>query len=161
MRTIGLTQGKKALVDDEDYDYLNQWKWYYRSDRRGGYASRNQNSSEYIKYSQRKTINMVWAIISRPKGLEVDHINGDKLDNRKINLRLVTRSQNLTNQQVYRRNNFGYKGIVKYGDRWLARIRVKNKLINLGVYKELKIAALAYNIGSIGYHGEFGSRNKL
>ena len=88
MAIISLTQGKVVIVDDEDFEWLNQWKWLYN----GGYAIRSVGP-----YKNRKHIRMHRLIMDTPDHLEVDHINWDKLDNRRSNLRNVTRSENQRN----------------------------------------------------------------
>lgn len=83
MRFIPLTQGKLTIVDDEDYDFLNQWKWSWLKNNWGGYAVRGTRCR---KEHRQNMIYMHRFIINTTKGMEVDHVNGNKLDNRKSNL---------------------------------------------------------------------------
>ena len=83
----------------------------------------------------------------------------DTLDNRKKNLRIVTRSQNEWNRGKQKNNTTGYKGVILSRGRYVARIRVKSKLIYLGSYIDKKEAAKSYNMGAIKYHGEFAKLN--
>lgn len=147
MKEIKLTQGKVAIVDDSDFEYLNQWKWFYFN----GYAAKSKN------------ILMHRLILNTPKGMETDHRNLNRLDNQRYNLRVVTRNQNQHNQTAYKTNSSGYKGVHwhKLGKRWQAQIKVDGKQKYLGLYQSVIIAALAYNIASIGYHGQYGYRNDL
>ena len=94
--------------------------------------------------------------------METDHINRNKLDNQRHNLRVATRKQNLYNRAA-RKNISHYKGVYwdKKLEKWRSLISVNGKLKHLGFYQDKMIAALIYNIASIGYHGKFGFRNDL
>jgi hypothetical protein len=113
--------GLVALVDDEDYDWLCQWKWTSVSTERrnGGYAMRLDNRAG-------KTILMHRIILNAPEGVEVDHINGSGLDNRRENLRIVTLQQNRQNRSRGRNNQTGYKGVTfdKKSGKWSRSFRV-------------------------------------
>jgi hypothetical protein len=91
MKRIKLTQGKYALVDDEDFESLNKYKWYFHQ----GYAIRNTK----MKFGKRTTIFMHRIITNCPKGKDVDHINMNGLNNQKYNMRVCKRSQNITNDK--------------------------------------------------------------
>ena len=99
-KRILLTKNKVAIVDDEDYEWLNQWKWKYHKDNYG-YRT--------VKYN--KSIFMHRIINKTPDGLFTDHINREGLDNRKCNLRTVTRNQNIFNSKPRKNNTSGYKGV--------------------------------------------------
>jgi hypothetical protein len=92
---------------------------------------------------------------------EIDHINGDKLDNRIINLRLATRSQNNSNMLLRADNSSGYKGVSWQmpNRKWVARISLNRKRITLGFFDSKEDAAEAYRLASIQYHGEFSPFN--
>ena len=155
MKKIPLTQGKFALVDDGDFEWLNQWKWCY--DR---YAVRSIQKSK----NQRMLWFMHWSIIGKPpKGLETDHINGDKLDNRKNNLRIVTRSQNMMNKKRQKNNTSGFKGVSRSKEKkkWYARICYQGKEYFIGSFNNEKEAAKAYNIKAKEYFGTFALFNKI
>lgn len=94
MKEIKLTQGKVVLVDDEDYEYLNQFKWYALKNHRTYYAQRVIQNN-YIK----RTLKMHRVIMDTPCGLEVDHIDGDGLNNQKCNLRNCTFAENRKNRK--------------------------------------------------------------
>lgn len=149
MKKIQLTKGKYTLVDDSDFEYLNQWKWHFS----GRYAWRNlprETGKPRVRISMHRLIN------ETPIGFDTDHINGDGLDNRKENLRTATRSQNMGNF-----NKTGIRGISKHGSGWQARIKVEFKQIYLGWFKEKKDAAKAYNTAAKKYFKEFATLNQV
>ena len=114
-------RGLVALVSDEDYEWLSQWNWSAVSTQRrnGGYAMRTDNRSG-------KTILMHREILNAPEGIGVDHVNGNGLDNRRENLRLVTVQQNRQNRSRGRNNQTGYKGVTfdRKSGKWVMSIRV-------------------------------------
>lgn len=127
MKEIKLTQGRFAIVDDELFNYLNQWKWSYHA----GYAVRSQ----YIRGKRSpKTILMHRIVNESKKGFDTDHINRNKLDNRKENLRTVTSLENHTNMGDFKHNSSGNKGVHwdKSRNKWMAFIVSNYKFINLG-----------------------------
>lgn len=123
-KDIELSQGKKALVDDDDFEWLDKYYWVARRDRVTTYAvgSLSRKPSGVIDVSGRrrrpkgigtigKLIPMHRFLLNAPDDMEVDHINGDGLDNRRPNLRLVSRAENLQNRRLFRNNKLGHKGI--------------------------------------------------
>lgn len=107
MREIQLTKGYVAIVDDDDYEYLSQFRWFAletRNDR--VYATRHTPRNKYT----RSTIYMHREITNALRGIHVDHWNGNTLDNRKLNLRLCTHSQNMCNTPRRANNTTGYSG---------------------------------------------------
>jgi len=158
-KEIQLTQGKFALVDDEDYNYLIQWKWtFFKStDEHNGYACIRDKKTG-------KIIFMHSVLIPTPIGMQVDHINTIKSDNRRCNLRLATRSQNNANRKRYRKNRIGkYKGtrFDKRYNTWSAYITFNKKQIHLGTFKNEEDAALVYNEKAIELFGEFALLNVI
>ena len=137
MKRIKLTQGKFAVVDDENYEYLNQFSWYVTSN---GYARRTIRRGKKNQY-----IRMHNEIIGTQKNKETDHINRNKLDNRKDNLRIVTRSENSLNKDLQKNNTSGYKGISwnKKEKKWYSCIKINEKTVSLGRYKSIQGAWLA------------------
>ena len=152
MKYIKLSQNKKAKVDNEEYKNLSKYKWYFKN----GYAVRKEGAYEPL-------IQMHRLILGTPKGKDTDHINGNKLDNRKENLRIASRSENLRNTKKYKTNKSGFKGVCFYKrkNQWMVQIQVKSKKIHLGYFKDIKKAAKAYNKAAIEYHGEFAKINNL
>ena len=97
---IKLTKGLSVEVDPEDFEHLSQWKWWYGS---GGYAVREQHLGMKDGKKIRRTVLMHRLITNAPDGMDVDHINDNKLDNRRANLRVCTRSQNMANKKFKRK----------------------------------------------------------
>lgn len=163
MKKIILTQGKFALVDDEDYDFLNQWKWCYsKSYKDLGYAIRFHYLTKSGKQQKRKVISMHRVIMNTPIGMYTDHINHNTLDNRKENLRICTPSQNHMNQRKFRGKS-KYKGVFWQKDcpinPWGAIIRINKKGIYLGSFPSEERAARAYDEAAILNFKEFASLN--
>ena len=161
VKEIPLSKGMIAIVDDCDYVWLSEWKWCVSHQ---GYAMR----TEYIQGSGRKhQMNSVYLmhriIMNAPEGMCVDHINRDKLDNRRSNLRLATRAENLWNAGMSAANTSGYRGVYWLERRkcWLAKIFIQGKEIRLGQYDEAIDAAYAYNVAALKYMGSFAYQNKL
>lgn len=140
MKLIPLTQGKSAVVDDSDFDWLSKYNWQLSS---GGYA-RTGVESHYMHR----------VILGAPKNREIDHINHDKLDNRRENLRFVTRSENNHNVGMRKDNTSGYKGVNFFKSRnsWVARIQIEGKRFFLGSFKTREEAIMAYIRSEMEYH---------
>ncbi len=144
-----------TIIDDEDFEWLNEYKWYINC---GGYVTRFQ-----LINGKRKQFFMHREILNTPENFRSDHINGNKLDNRKKNLRVATQQQNCFNRKQEIRNKSGYKGVCwsKQRKKWMTRIEVNNKKIYLGFFDNKLEAANAYNKGAIKYHGEFARLNQI
>lgn len=157
MKQIELSQGYFAMVDDEDFEKLNQYKWNVRIVKNTQYAKRSD------RYSTPKTIQMHRVIMGCDNNMMVDHINGNGLDNRKENLRVCTRSNNLMNSNKPRGEGLTskYKGVNKSGKNWRAEIRINRQGIYLGTFKTEIEAMLAYNEAAIKYFGEFAKLNEV
>jgi hypothetical protein len=153
MKEIKLTRGKVALVDDEDFEYLNQWKWFFNK----GYAGRHTGPRH-----RRKLVLMHRDILCVPDGLVTDHINHDGLDNRRSNLRSCTRAQNYANSDIHSNNTSGAKGVRLRKDtkKWSAIIKHNQKVIYLGCFKNLDEAARAYKDKAREIYGEFAYNDK-
>jgi hypothetical protein len=160
-KEIKLTQGKVAIVDDDMYDYLNQWKWCLRPTGNGiFYAIRGFRNR---KKSKVKSISMHRQIMNPDKGYVIDHIDGNTLNNQKINLRICTQSQNCSNQKISIKNTTGFKGVRfnKINNKYYSKITVNRKNIYLGGFIDPIDAARAYNAAALKYHGEFANLNKI
>ncbi len=137
-----------ALVDDKDYKWLSQWEWYLTS---GGYAARK--SINGIIYMHR-------LILKTPKKLYSDHINGDRLDNQRKNLRICTNQQNTSNQKK-KKGSSTYKGVYwnKECKKWVAQITKNYKIINIGLFKKEHHAAMCYDLNAKAVFGEYAKLN--
>lgn len=150
MKEIPLSRGRVAIVDDEDFEHLSQWKWFCTA---SGYAVRNSKSNEGTK----RTIFMHRVIMGDPTGFLVDHKSMDTLDNRRINLRVATKAQNMSNRGPQANNKSGFKGVFwnKQKAKWNAKICVNKKHVHLGFFKSSHDAHQAYFEGAKRMHGEF------
>lgn len=153
MKLISLTQGKFAKVDDEDFEWLNQWKWYCKE----GYACRNGRTEN----GNRCTVMMHRDILNTPNELDGDHKDGDKLNNQRYNLRSCTRGQNKRNSDKHLDSKSPYKGVfwIERLKKWQASITVNYKQKYLGVFLNAEDAARAYDAAAKEYHGEFAKTN--
>jgi hypothetical protein len=154
MREIPLTHGQVALVDDDDYERVSQFKW--------GAAKMNHRWIAQATVGWYKQAQMHRFILGLEKGdpREVDHINRNSLDNRKSNLRIATRSQNMANRPKDRGEySSKYKGVCKVRGRWIAYIRVMGKLTYLGTHEIEEEAARAYDRAALKHFGEFAVTN--
>lgn len=158
MKVIPLTMGMDALVDDEDYDHLMQWKWSSGGKPEYRYAHRGDAVGNSIRMSVE---------VARRMGLniacKIDHRDRNPLNNQRLNLREATQSQNGANRGPNRNNRSGYKGIWWHPlrSRWYASIRVNRRKINLGCFSDPKDAARAYNAAAIKHFGEFAYLNPV
>lgn len=155
MKEIPLTQGQIALVDDQDFELAKRWNWRVQKNRHTWYAI-GQN---WIN-GKTKKIFMHRIILPTPKGVDVDHIDHDGLNNQRSNLRIATRSQNNQNQRP-RKTTSQFKGVSwdQYTNKWRAYIFVERKQIHLGYFKIEREAALAYDQVAKKYFGEFAQLN--
>lgn len=151
MPVIHTASGHHILVDAADYSYLSQFKWHLTGK---GYAGRAVN---------RKIVYMHREVIGAFPESTVDHINRNKLDNRRSNLRLATRCGNQRNRSAGSNNKSGYKGVSwdQTREKWHASIKVDGKTKNLGRFTNILEAVKAYNNASLQYHGEFSVLNPL
>jgi len=140
MKEIPLTQGKVALVDDEDYPSIMGHKWYASNNRFTYYAVTNVPGVTRRQY----TLRMHRLILNPPKGKEIDHINGNGLDNRRENLRIVTRRQNTQNRHESKSSK--YVGVCsnKRGKKWTADVGIGSYRAHIKVFDNEERAALAY-----------------
>lgn len=154
MKEIKLTQGRFALIDDEDYELIAKHKWYAVNYHDHYYA---------VMEIKGKQIKMHRLILNAPNNTDIDHIDGDGLNNQKSNLRLCTASQNAMNAKKCVDGKSKYKGvwICKEGKkiRIRAGIRINFKLINLGSFNTETQAAKAYDEAAKIHFGEFANLN--
>ena len=155
MIEIPLTQGQVALIDDEDYDLVSQYKWYARWDphTKSFYAVTNIRKPN----GKRTVLLMHRLIMNAKKGEQVDHINHNTIDNRKSELRLCTQSQNQHNRGCNSKNSSGYKGVCwrKARQKWQAQIVLNGEKIYLGCFQTPEEAHSAYCKAAQELHGDF------
>jgi HNH endonuclease/AP2 domain len=151
-------KGKFAIVDTGDYKHLSQFTWNYVY----GYA-RLANAAKLKKQGVAPKSTMHQMLLPAPDGYMVDHVNQNKLDNRRSNLRLATHTGNMRNTSVKpnKTTQSVFKGVFKQGNGWQASISVDYKQIYIGFYGTQREAAQAYNDAAIKYHGEFAGLNDL
>lgn len=147
---VPLTQGKFALIDGKDAELVMRYKWHVTS---SGYAGHNIALSK----SKWLYLKMHRILTSCPEGFQVDHINGDRLDNRRANLRICRQYQNVYNQRVRKNNTSGYKGVVwhKLHKKWSASIQKDGIKYFLGLFIDKEKAHKAYKNKASELFGEY------
>lgn len=148
VKTIPLGEGFYAYVDAADYEWLSQWTWRLMS----GYA---------IRRSRGKTIYMHREIMQPPEGMVVDHLNHNKLDNTRANLRNCTQRENLYNSEKRRGTSSRFRGVSRlpYGAKWRATLKFENKPVSIGSFTEEIDAARAYDRAAVKYFGDAARLN--
>lgn len=158
MKEIKLTQGKVALVDDEDYEWMNQWKWY---------AAKGKGNSFYAQRiaskinGKRITVLMHRLIMKDCAGLTIDHIDGNGLNCQKYNLRKCTQRENSRNRGACKNSTSRFVGVGwhKHKKKWTAQINPNGICISIGTFSKEEDAAIAYNEYAKKYFGEFARLN--
>ena len=158
MKKIQLTQGRAALVDDEDYEWLNQWKWTTIKRKKNYHAHRKiwVNGKRRSVYMHRQILGLDFG--DKRQG---DHANSDGLDCQRLNIRICTHAQNCMNRRKQKNTSSRFKGVVwrKASQRWCARITINQKYYHLGNFQFEKDAAIVYNDAAVKYFGEFAKLN--
>lgn len=154
MKTIPLSAGKVALVDDEDFEFLNQWKWTFM----GGYAKRYP-----MARGKRVLVSMHRLLLNPDATREVDHIDGDGTNNQKSNLRLCQHKENCRNQRLVCDSTTGCKGVDfhKQSGKFRARITRFYKVKHLGYFEKLEQARSAYDAAARELHRQFARPNNV
>jgi hypothetical protein len=161
MKEIPLTQGKVAKVSDHRFDYLNQWKWHARkAGKKGGtkiwYAARNEGKNPH-----QKSVFMHRVIAGAAPDVDVDHFDGNGLNNQDENLRTCTKTQNAANRGKAPNNTSGYKGSSwsKRRNKWHAQIKHQGRNRSLGYFNSAEEAARAYDAKAEELFGPFARKN--
>ena len=152
-KEIELTNGMKALVDDEDYDNLLNYKWRCLKNGKTHYAIFGKRiNGKYINIWMHRMI-----MNAKDRKSEVNHINHNGLDNRKENLRITTHDKVIIQSQVSDKKQSKYKGISyhKPTNKWRARININGKTTYLGYYNNEIEAAKSYEKKAIELYGEY------
>ncbi|WP_108027035.1 HNH endonuclease [Burkholderia mayonis] len=162
MKTIKLTNGKTVLVDDEDYEHLSKFRWMFSN---GGYAWRSWygKGSAKTRKSHHEIMHRLIVGLGKSDGVhEVDHINGNRLDNRRSNLRVCLKSHNRKNRRINKNNASGFKGVdLLPGGKWRAQIQYDGKQKNLGRFESPELAHEFYCLAADMMHGEFAAKGEL
>lgn len=154
-KQIALSKNKGfALVDDDDFDYINQWNWHLSIVKRKLYAKRFDYST-----GKRVSISMHATILGKVDGFEIDHKDGDGLNNQRSNLRYSTHVQNIRNRKIGINNKTGYKGVTLHRGKIRAQIGYERHYIHIGYFETFEEAAKAYDNKAIELFGEFAMTN--
>lgn len=146
---ILLTNGEVVLIDASDEALIARWKW--------------RRSKDGAKSTNRKAVLMHRVIMGAQPGECVDHINHNKLDNRKRNLRKCSHAENCRNQSVQTRSKHSkFKGVTlcKFSGRWKAQIKNEGRNLHLGRFDSQREAADAYNMAAKLLFGQFAFLNQ-
>lgn len=146
---------KEVLIDDEDWERIKKYRWFIWKHHNKFYVM----STIYNKITKEtKNFSLHRLIMNFPKNMQINHIDGNGLNNQKNNLRVCTQAENLRNSKKSKNNTSGYKGVSynKYAKKYDARIMIDHKQIFLGNFKTLELAYVAYCKASKKYHGKFG-----
>ena len=157
MKEIKLTRGESALINDEDFEWINSYNWALHP-QGNGYAVRKGSKAK----GEPRTVNMHRMIMQSKPGEHVDHINLNSLDNRKENLRIANIQTNAFNRRKPRvEATSQYKGVLKRkGDPgWEARLKYNDKAIHLGTFRQEEVAAAAYNYAAVLMFGVYAREN--
>ena len=157
MKLIPLTQGKFAMVDDRDFECISKFKWFAHKRENTFYAER------HVTINGRDIIQKMHQFImgDNPLKMDIDHRDGDGLNNQRSNLRFCSRSENSMNRRSQRNSSSIYKGVGwhKGCKKWMAYIQVDGVLVHLGYFIIEEDAARSYDVMCIKHHGEFARPN--
>lgn len=157
MKYIKLTKGEFAIVDDEDFDRLNKFKWYAQKMKHSFYAGR----AVRVTPTKQKSLFMHREILGiTDRNIWVDHKDHNGLNNTRENLRICNRSQNTANRKKYKGTSI-FLGVCRYKSKWRAGLKYKGKQHHLGDFDSEEQAAKAYNLAAIKFHGEFAKINPI
>lgn len=156
-RAIPLTQGKIAIVDDADYEYLNQFRWFASKDKNTWYAMRTVPRSN----GKETKVSMHRDLLGVLSDAHVDHVDMNGLNNTRGNIRPCTGVENRRNRGAQRNNTSGFKGVTwhKASNKWRAQIRQDGTRKHLGLFDSPEDAARAYDTAARELHGSFARPN--
>lgn len=155
--SIPLTKGHEATIDAADLSLVSGFNWSAVVSRKTVYASRAARRGDLPR-----NIIMHRVILDAPEDMQVDHIDGNGLNNTRANLRICTQAENMLNKSTYVNSPTGYRGVYPLpSGRFIARIRVDGKWINLGTYETAEEAAIERDKASIIHYGDFARLNVI
>lgn len=154
MRYIKLTQGKRALVDDWNFEELNKYKWHASKNTCGGYYAQRNKDGDTISM-HRQILELKYG-----DGYQADHVNHNTLDNRERNIRVCTNAENHHNQRITQGSS-KFKGVCwnKKSKKWQSGIMIGGIQKYLGQFNNEVVAALRYDKAARRYFGEFALCN--
>lgn len=171
MKRIPLTQGLFAQVGDEDYDYLNQFKWHAKREGKMTYAVRNGPRDKITRKQTKIRMHRLILLLSGKWNIDeynnsknqTDHKDGSGINNQRENVRPCTNQQNAFNRGISTANTSGLKGAswAKTMSKWNASIKIDGKRSNLGYFNTKEEAALTYNKVAKELHGDFANLSKV
>ena len=152
---IQLTKGAVTLIDEADFDLVRKHAWYVMKSPRSSYAG-----TSIYENGKQKTIRLHRLILGVTESkLQVDHIDGNGLNNRRSNLRVCSSAQNMMNKRKYLNSTSGIKGVYAVRNKWRAIITHKGDRFNLGLFEQREDAAKAYDMAARNLFGEFANLN--
>ncbi|RJQ39524.1 MAG: hypothetical protein C4555_03185 [Dehalococcoidia bacterium] len=146
-----------AIIDPADYELISPYKWSMRVHKSGHiYAA-----TSFWKDGRTITLMMHRVIMNAPKGVQVDHLDDNGLNNKRGNLRIATYAQNQQYQRISRKQKTAsrYKGVCRHKSNWRAQIRIEGRKVWLGDYRTEIEAAMAYDKAAVKHFGEFARPN--
>lgn len=162
MKYIPLTKGYIAIVDNEDYEALNKFKWYAHKSLNTHYACRKRRKDELgSAWKKNVHVSMHREIMKVSKNMDIDHIDHNGLNCQKSNMRIVNHMQNMWNIPRRKTSKTGYKGVSwdTQTSKWRAVITVNHKFISLGRFKELEDAIQSRKVAEKHYFGNYLNNN--
>lgn len=156
---VPLTKGYEAIVDKDDLPLVESFCWWVEIAKKANGSIRAVYAVRSVMKERKSRLAYMHRVIAQtPIGMETDHIDGDGLNNRRENLRVVTTAQNQHNQRTPSHNTSGVKGVCwdKGRCKWRAYIKLNGRLIHLGMFEDILDAAAAYAKASENIHGDFG-----
>lgn len=155
MKTIELTQGFFAIVDDEDHALVSEFKWYLHRCGKHKYARRATYDT-----GKKKDVLLHRVLLGiSDETVYIDHKDGNGLNNQKANLRVCSAAENSSNRKTHCNNTSGFKGVNRAKGGWRTRVSLGNKRTHVGYFNTKEDAARAYNEAAIKLHGKFAKLN--
>lgn len=161
MKELILVGGFKTFVDDEDYEYLNQWRWFHVKNKKWStsYVLRHDRVNGIRKSTMMHRV--IMCVLNAGRAVYVDHKDHNGLNNQKSNLRICSNKQNQANFIYKPRGLSKYVGVWRDRKRWRASIRINGKKTNIGSFHTEIEAAKCYNEHAIKHRGKFATLNNL